>query len=214
MDKRIIVDLSFPDGSGVNTNIDITSVYGRDLTYTLPNVHDLTTILQTVGSGAYMWTADLSRAYRQLRIDPLDCPLLAIKVENEFYIVLCPSFGCRLSSAACQCVSKALVYNALVGLAGCKILANLDDYVSCHTDVKKATSQYEEFLQLAQRLGLKLAAEKCQPPSTKIQWLGFAIDSEEMSVSIPKAKLDDVLAQCKTWKAGMRISKKNPIPGG
>lgn len=30
-----------------------------------------------------------------------------------------------------------------------------------------------------------------------------------MSVSIPQAKLDEVLAQCKTWKAGMRISKRN-----
>lgn len=119
MDKRIIVDLSYPDGSAVNSGIDIKAVYGRDLTYTLPNIKDLITILQVLGPGAWLWKADLSRAYRQLRIDPLDCPLLAIKVNDGYYVDLCPSFGCRSSSAACQRVSNALSY--IMGLCSRRI---------------------------------------------------------------------------------------------
>lgn len=205
--RRIIVDLSYPEGSAVNTGININSVYGRDLSYTLPNISDFTTILKSLGPGALMWKADLSRAYRQLRIDPLDCPLLAIQVNGQFYVDLCPSFGCRTSSAACQRLSNAISY--LMGLTGCHLLAYLDDYAAAASTIKKASADYEHFLKLANDLGLQLAINKCQPPTTRIEWQGFMINSTNMTVSIPKAKLNDILADCKRWKQGSRISKQS-----
>lgn len=207
IEKRIIVDLSFPEGEAVNTGIDIRSVYGRDLSYTLPNIKDLIAILQSVGPGAWMWKADLSRAYRQLRVDPLDCPLLVMKVGDEYFIDLCPSFSCRSSSAACQRVSNALAY--IMGLAGCQILAYLDDYAAVAATFTTAKKDYDNFMKTTEKLGLKLAVNKCKPPSTKIEWLGFDIDSVIMCVSIPKKKLEEVLEVCKHWKTGSRISKQS-----
>lgn len=48
--RRIIIDLTYPEGHGVNKGIDITSVLGRDISYTLPNIWDLTASLQNIGA--------------------------------------------------------------------------------------------------------------------------------------------------------------------
>ena len=88
--KRVIIDLSFPKGHGVNDGILKTDTPS----YQLPTPLDLADLILQSGQGCFLWKSDLSRAYRQLRIDPLDYPLLGIKFENEYYIDICLSFGC------------------------------------------------------------------------------------------------------------------------
>lgn len=61
-ERRVIVDLTFPEGEGVNAGIDTHDYYGIDITYTLPTISDLVTLLQREGRGALVWKADLARA--------------------------------------------------------------------------------------------------------------------------------------------------------
>lgn len=204
--RRIIIDLSFPLGQAVNNGIDITSIFGHDSTYVLPTITDLTSKVIQLGKGSWIWKADLSRAYRQLRVDPLDCPLLGLQVDGKYYVDLCPSFGCRSSSAACQRTSNALTY--IMSKAGCAILAYLDDYASCAPTKAKALHDYKLFMSTAEDLGLKLALDKCHPPTTSLEWLGFNISTISMTVSIPRRKLDEVLNECQLWAARSRTSKK------
>lgn len=204
--QLIIIDLSFPKGLAVNNGIDITSIFGKDSTYVLPSISDLTAKVVLFGRGSWLWKADLSRAYGQLRVDPLDCPLLGLQVDHSYYIDLCPSFGCRSSSAACQRTSNALAY--IMGKAGCAILAYLDDYASCAPDKTKALEDYNLFISTTQELGLKLAQDKCQPPVTSLEWLGFTLDTEAMSLSIPKKKLKEVLSECQLWTTRSHTNKK------
>lgn len=84
--RRVIVDMSYPDGQAVNDGINISSIYGRDTTYTLPSVRDLTSLIQKAPSTAWLGKADLARAYRQLRVDPIDTPLLGFKVDDGTYL--------------------------------------------------------------------------------------------------------------------------------
>lgn len=162
LERRIIVDLTFPEGQGVNDGIDIYDYYGNNISYTLPSLGDLIARLQNLEPGALLWKADLARAYRQLRIDPVEAPLLGIKVEGRYYIDLCPPFGCKTSSAACQRLSNAMIY--LMRQEGFFVLAYLDDYGGCQGDYATAQASYSRFLQLANQLGLQLAAHKCVPP--------------------------------------------------
>lgn len=90
LDRRIIVDLSFPPGLSVNDGIDPKDHFGNDITYSLPSIMDLVTHVKTQGKSCYLWKADLTRAYRQLRVDPADSPLLGIKVGPHIYIDCCP----------------------------------------------------------------------------------------------------------------------------
>lgn len=169
--RRVIVDLSYPSGEGVNAGIDIQDYFGRDISYTLPTVGDLVAQLQHLGRGALVWKADLARAYRQLRIDPIDTPLLSIKVGQHYYIDLCPPFGCKTSSAACQRVSNALIY--ILAKKGFSVLAYLDDYAATEPDMERAMDSYNCFKATTKSLGLELAGHKCVPPTTKLEWLGY-----------------------------------------
>lgn len=93
--------------------------------------------------------------------------------------------------------------------AGCHLLAYLDDYASSAPSKEKAFEDYNNFLATTDRLGLRLAKEKCQAPVRALEWLGFYVDSLNMTVSITKQKLDDLLQECKPWLTRTRISKHN-----
>lgn len=205
LERRVIVDLSFPSGLDVNSGIDITNVLGQNLTYTLPSISDLVTKLQIEGPGAFIWQADLARAYRQFRIDPLDAPLMGIQFQGSFYIDRCPAFGCRSSSAACQRVANSLVY--ILAQAGHFSLAYLDDFAGCSSQLSTAYEAYNHFLQISKSLGLHLALNKCKEPSTSVEWLGYDINTLDMSVSIPQKKLDEVMQECQLWLHKKRASK-------
>lgn len=205
--RRVIVDMSYPDGQGVNDGIKISSIYGRDTTYTLPSIKDLAALIQNVQGTAWLWKADLARAYRQLRVDPIDTPLLGFSVDSNTFLDLCPSFGCRSSSGACQRVSAAVVY--LMASKGFKLLAFLDDFAGCEDSLDRATLAYNTFLDLTATLGLQLALDKCQAPSTQMQWLGYDICTKEMSIAIPQDRLQNVLEECKKWVVKKRASRSS-----
>ena len=124
--KRVIIDLSFPEGSSVNDGIMKNFYQGEDNTYSLPTALDLGDLLLEGGKGTFMWKSDLTRAYRQLRVDPLDYPLLAIQHDSEYYVDVCPSFGCCASGGSQQRVSNAVT--SIMQTRGYAILAYVDDY--------------------------------------------------------------------------------------
>lgn len=205
--RRVIVDMSFPDGEAVNDGIRISSIYGKDTTYTLPSIRDLATRIQCANNTPWLWKADLARAYRQFRVDPIDTPLLGFSVDSQTYLDRCPSFGCRSSSGACQRVSSAVVF--MMAKRGFNILAFLDDFAGCEDSHRGATQAFNTFTALAAQLGLQLAVDKCQAPSTKMQWLGFDVNTVDMTVAIPQDRLHQVLIECKKWMDRTRASRSS-----
>lgn len=205
-DRRVIMDLSFPQGKSPNDGIDINSHFGKDISYSLPTVWDLVTKIQEQGKGSWMWKADLSRAYRQLRIDPLDTPFLGLKVGSSIFLDLCPAFGCKSSSSICQRMSNAVSY--ILNKKGHFVLSYLDDFAGCSNSKLKANQAYSEFKETADTLGLALAIDKCVEPSTEVEWLGFVINTIKMTVKIPHQKLREVLTECKRWENRRNASKQ------
>lgn len=53
-----------------------------------------------------------------------------------------------------------------------------------------------------------MAEHKCFPPSQRIEWLGYDVDAVNMSISIPKAKLDQVLSECSKWENRKRANRR------
>lgn len=205
-ERRVIVDMSFPPVDGVNDGIDTCDYYGKNITYTLPTIKNLISRLQVCGKGALVWKADLARAYRQLRVNPLDAPLLGLKVDGKYYLDACPPFGCRSSSAACQRLSNAVTY--IFRSRGFMALAYLDDYAGCESTPESSFNAFHNFIALAKQLGLELAAHKCVQPTTNIEWLGYQFNTETMTVSVPSNKLAEVLKECEIWLGRKTASKK------
>lgn len=206
LQRRIIIDLTFPENEGVNSGINIHAVLGRDISYTLPNIWDLTASLKALGYNAWIWKADLQRAYRQLRIDPLDSPFLGLQLKKDVFVDLCPSFGCRSSSAACQRTSNAV--NFLIRRQGHTVYAYLDDFAGCESTKQQAENAYLFFNNLLQDLGLQLALDKCQAPTQRITWLGYLVDTTSMIISVPPQKVEEIRDECATWLNRSKVSKR------
>lgn len=124
---------------------------------------------------------------------------------QRIYLDRCPPFGCRSSSAACQRVANALVY--ILASSSHHCLAYLDDFAGCDRNISRAMQGYHAFISLAEHLGLQLSHNKCVPPSTSVEWLGYQIDTTKMTISIPEAKLAEVLEECKAWFHRKRVTR-------
>ena len=74
---RVILDLSFPKGSRVNGGIPKERAPFK---LRLPSPLQRRRMMLALGKGCKLFKIDLSRAYRQLRSDLLDWPLLGIEL--------------------------------------------------------------------------------------------------------------------------------------
>ena len=72
---RVIIDLSWPPGASVNDFTDSNEYRGTAFKLTYPSVDSFTDRLRQLENGALMHKIDLSRAFRQWKVDPADFPL-------------------------------------------------------------------------------------------------------------------------------------------
>ena len=196
--RRVIIDLSFPEFRSVNDGIGKHTFQGRSMQYRLPTVEDVAQELIATGKGAWMWKTDLSRAYRQMRVDPLDYPLLAVQHKGGVYLDLCPSFGARCSGAAQQRISVALCY-IMARDHGVRMHAYVDDFIGIHSSKEAANKAFAQFKALCERLGIKLAPDKSVPPTQDLEWLGVRVTSTDMVLSVPRLRLVEVVRECNAW---------------
>ena len=160
-----------------------------------------------MGKGSYIWTADLARAYRQLRVCPLSVPLLGIQFKEQFYIDIAPPFGCRTSALAFVRTTYAIVW--LLRKAGYFSLCYLDDFVAVEPTKEKAEEAYPKFNSYTVELGLQLALDKCTAPNKNAVRLGFCVDTDKMSVTVPNEKLDEIIRECTLWKKKTQLPESN-----
>ena len=205
--RRIIVDLSFPIGNSVNDGVLKNHFQGNPCSFKLPTVTDLADIIAGLGPGSFLWKADLERAYRQLRCDPLDYPLMGVKHCGQFFTDICPSFGCRGSATAQQRVSTAVCH--LMSKSNHHLLAYIDDFCGAHATHYEALKAFNDFHELCDTLGLKLAPEKSAPPSTSMEWLGFSFDTVSMEITLPRDKLSELISLADHWKVRERCSRRD-----
>ena len=72
---RVIVDLSWPLDQSVNAGIDKTSYLGSDFLITLLTIYHITDQLNLSEKVCHSYKIDISRAYRHIKVDPLDYDL-------------------------------------------------------------------------------------------------------------------------------------------
>ena len=185
--RRIITDLTFPEERSVNAFIYKNSIMGKQREHTLPTVSDFVEDLKAVGRGAYMFTIDLGRAYKNFRVDPLDWPLMCLEWGGSYYVETAMPFGARSSSSNMQRVANFLV--RVLTDQGLCVTMYLDDLIAVAPTRDQALSDYEKVRDLLYELGLPEAKDKTQLHATKVRWLGIDICADDMTLSIPQDKL-------------------------
>ena len=204
--RRIITDMTYPMASSINAYIIKNGVYGCENEHSLPTVDALARDLGEMGEQAHLATIDVSRAYTNFVSDPLDWPLLCFAWDNMYYCDLSMPFGARASSFHMQSVANCIT-DTLRG-EGIHCYMYLDDLVILSPDRSKAMGDYERARQLLKELGLPEAMEKAQPPARSVKWLGVNIDAQAKTLSIPAAKLQEVLKQVRSIHSKAHITKR------
>ena len=119
----------------------------------LPTPQHLAAELLCSGKHTFMYGMDLSRAYRQLRIDPGDWELMGIKWRGRWYLDKTPAFGVRLGAHFCCRTTNAVCY--LAKLQNRPMFAYIDDFLGWKSSRALAEQAFHENRQLLARLDLQ-----------------------------------------------------------
>ena len=194
--RRVIIDLSWPQGASVNYFTKSNEYLGTAFKLNYPSVDTFVERLISLGKGCHMLKIDLSRAFRQLKVDPTDYPLLCLKWQESYYLDRAYAFGHRTGSMGCSCLSDFIRY--LHSQNGFYLLSYIDDLLGAEIP-SRAQASYDTLYQLLQDLNIPVSKSKLCPPSTNITCLGIDIDSVQTTLSIPEQKLQQILENCKDF---------------
>lgn len=134
---------------------------------------------------------DISRAYRNFMLDPLDWPLNCIHHAGQFYIDRAMPFGSRISSVYMQ--RMALFIQRALLIRGILTVVYLDDVLLI---LKHDESPHAVFIQardLITTIGLPIAWDKIITPTRCIKFLGIYIDFDMKEIRIPEEKIPKFL---------------------
>ena len=184
---RLIFDLSFPQGNSVNSGIprDEASV-----SYT--KFDEITKLVRHEGVGSYLVKIDIKSAFRLLPIHPEDFELLGMHYQGKYYIDKCLPFGLSVSCALFEKFSTFLEWCLKHYTGSDQIIHYLDDFAACDRRLQGAKSILDNSLDLFSSLGVPIADNKIEGPSTSIKFLGLEVDTVAMMVKLPLDKLHDL----------------------
>ena len=190
--RRIILDLSYGEGS-VNKATDKDIFDDRSFKLKLPSLDELLPILEDLGSDARLWKVDISRAFRNVRIDPQDAIHLGIMWHDQYYIDKNLAFGAVHGTAIFERITNFIHF--ILAKQGIKIFNYIDDiYACCHKDV--AQQAFEALTLVIRQVGLPINPAKVFPPTTSLPIMGIVVDVNARTFSIPTDKLNKIWSLC------------------
>ena len=105
---RIIVDLSWPQGTSGNSCIPSDIYDGIQFLLKYPTIDQVVECIQCLGPSAMLFKVDLERAFRNLRVDPYAYPLLGLKWNDVTYVDVGVPFGLKTGRPCARCVQTQL----------------------------------------------------------------------------------------------------------
>ncbi|XP_077783928.1 uncharacterized protein LOC144327573 [Podarcis muralis] len=182
---RLIHNLSHPAGTSVNDAIppELCSVKYASLDQAIK-------MIRKFGPAALLAKCDIESAFRLLPVHPEDFWLLGFQFEGKYYFDKAMPMGCSIACAAFESFSTFLEWalKAKTGLDG--VTHYLDDFLLASAcDTGECSVLLRAFADLTQELGVPLAADKTEGPSTRLTYLGILLDTVSQTSSLPRDKL-------------------------
>ena len=158
-----------------------------------------------LGPGSLLYKADISRAFRQLKVDPGDLDLLCLKHQSYFIDQSVP-FRYRHGSVFFEKVTDSIRY--IMKQHGFPHLYNyVDDLTYCGLP-SNIHQSFETLLELLTQLGPAINLKKLMAPCTSLVCLVILINTETRTMSVPPDKLDNVINMCYQCQTKQFCSKR------
>ena len=191
---RLIVDMSAPEGASVNDGVSESVC---SLSYV--GVKDAAAGIRRLGAGALLAKIDIKSAYRNVPIHPDDRWLMGMIWGDALFIDTALPFGLRSAPKIFTALADAAEW--IVRRAGVNFAIHyLDDFLIIGAP---ASSECRAALQIVldvfSKLGLPLAVEKLDGPTTCLEFLGFELDSRLLEIRLPLRKLTELQLLIRQW---------------
>ena len=202
--RRVIVNLSHPYGRSVNEFVDEFRFDHRPFTLKLISTDDIVKEILSLHD-PMLFKIDVARAFRNLRVDPVDIMKLGMTWRGQYYLSSAVVFGWKHGMANFKLVADAIAY--IMAQEGCKVLAYVNDFLVV---AKRHMAQkfYDRLSDLFIELGLPMNIEKRTPPSKILTCLGISINMETNTLSIDQDKLLTIHKECILVAGKKYLTKK------
>ncbi|XP_070190042.1 uncharacterized protein [Littorina saxatilis] len=190
-EHRLIFDLSYPhEDSSVNGGIpaELCAVQ-----YT--SFDAVTCMVKKLGQGSHLVKVDIKSAFRLLPLHPLDFGLMGMLVEGMFFVDKALPFGCSISCSLFEKFSTFLEWCVKQASFSCDVIHYLDDFCGGGASSEQAQAMLDSMLSTFCDLGVPIAADKVEGPTTCLKFLGLIVDTVALQVRIPQDKLMELKRQ-------------------
>ena len=204
--RRVILNLSHPYGKSVNDHVAKNHFDGHEFTLRFPTIDDIVQTILSVENDPVLYKIDVARAFRNLKVDPVDALKLGIQWDGMYFLDQSVAFGWTHGSAAFQMVSDVVTF--IMQKHGAKVFAYIDDYIGI-SEACDARRHFDDLHALLLRLGLPINQQKLSPPSKTLICLGVQIDIPKASLSIDHEKLLSIHKECFHIAGKKYLSRKN-----
>ena len=200
---RLIHDCSRPLGSALNDLADLDK-------YSYQTIREAAALIRPQD---YLAKVDLASAYRSVKIHPDDYPLTGLHWtfqgdDGPTYIsdTRLP-FGAKKSSgifsALTQVVRHIVEKQGLV-----RLVAYLDDFLIVGRSYTECREGMNSLIKTLRTLGFSINYNKVEGPTQVLTFLGVEINTQEYTLSLPEAKLNQLLAEVATTLSHKNATKR------
>ena len=200
---RLIVDMSAPEGASVNDGIDEAR---SALSYV--GVGDAVRGITSFGRGTLLAKVDIKSAYRNIPVHPDDRWLMGMQWGGALYVDTALPFGLRSAPKIFTAVADAVEWMARQ--EGVRFIIHyLENFlVMGPPSSPECGEARRKLLEILGRLGLPVAEEKLEGPTTSLDFLGFTLDTELSEIRLPRAKLEELRVLLQQWRGRKSCTRK------
>jgi hypothetical protein len=148
-------------------------------------------------------------------VRPEDWPLLGFKWRGKWYYERALPFGLKSACRLWELYATALQHfiERMLGIR--HVLHYIDDFLFVVKELRTAHEHLRKALGLCTRLGLPMAADKTEGPSTCLTFLGIQIDTVAMNASLSADRLERLHSLLGDWerKSHVTITELKSLEG-
>ena len=204
--RRLILDMSYPPGNSINQGINKDEYLGVEEKLSLPSIDKLAERIRELGPNCKVFKIDLSRAYRQIYLDPKDIMWVAYFYKGRFYYDCSLSMGSRSSAKCCQRVSSAVVF---IHTSHGYFARNYLDDLGGAEPADIAEEAFQHLRTALTRFGLIEAIGKTVAPSTIMVFLGIEVNTVKLTLKIPGEKWAEIQLTLIHWGRKSKATLKD-----
>jgi hypothetical protein len=188
--KRIIHNLSSPDGLSVNDGLDMS---GFDCTFS--PFRACLDMIVVAGSGCLLAKMDWAGAYKQITVRPDQIELCGFEFDGLFYADTRLPFGARSSPAIFNRYSDQFewIMRNVFGIRWTSHYADDHLLIGNKEGPQSIDWVMESFDKAARILGVGFSPDKRIGPTTRLTYLGIEINTENMTIRLPDSKISEIL---------------------